>query len=442
MSDDKKKQGKVFTYTYTKKGELVPANTLLRPIKKQSKQKSEEHTWELEDGLVEPPYPINVLMLLFQNSIYASTVRQIAKDVAGQGWDIVPKEEGKENEAEFQRVKEHIDNISPEVSLRNLFENLIIDWGHIGYFGIEVGRNPKGEPSEIYRCPAHTLRIHKSKNKFCQKRETNKVWFKKYGYEKDIAQSSGKEGRFSYQKRGNELIYYKNFYPYSDFYGVPNIISAVPELLEYQSIKSYNSNFFDNYGVPEAIVKLEGDWEDGTEEKITRFIDEEIRGTENAHRTMVMHPAEGCKFEWIPLQKTEKKESSFLNQQKMDRDNILIAYSMPPERIGIRVVGPLGGNVTEEANKIYFEKVVCPLQNDLAEIINLLISEISDNYKFQFHQADIRNKKELTEQHTEQIEHGIKTPNEARKELGLKGYPEGDKFYIASNLIEVGEKEE
>ena len=441
MSDNnKKKQGKVFTYT--KKGGLVPADTLFHPIKKESKQRKEEHKWELGEGLVEPPYAINVLMLLFQNSIYASTVRQIAKDVAGQGWDIVPKEEEKKNEVEYQKLKEYIDNISPETSLRTLFENLIIDWGHIGYFGIEVGRNPKGEPTEIYRCPAHTLRIHKSKNKFCQKRGLNKVWFKKYGYKKDVAQSSGKEGRFNYKDRGNELIYYKNFYPYSDFYGVPNIISAVQELLEYQSIKSYNSNFFDNYGVPEAIVKLEGDWEDGTEEKITRFIDEEIRGTENAHRTMVMQTPEGCSFEWIPLQKNDKKESSFLNQQKMDRDNILIAYSMPPERIGIRIVGKLGGNVAEEANRIYFEKVVGPLQSDLAEIMNLLISEISNNYRFQFHQVDLREKNEHTERLKEQIEHGIKTPNEARKELGLKAYPEGDKFYIASNLIDIGEKEE
>ena len=50
---------------------------------------------------------------------------------------------------------------------------------------------------------------------------------------------------------------------------------------------------------------------------------------------------------------------------------------MPGERIGIRhQIGKLGGgNVAEEATKVYVESVVEPIQTDIENIINRLIIE-------------------------------------------------------------------
>ena len=175
------------------------------------------------------------------------------------------------------------------------------------------------------------------------------------------------------------------------------------------------------------------------------FLNKEIKGTDNAHRTLVVMQGGGesggedCKFNYQKLG-IEVKEASFKLYEQARRDNILIAYSVPPERIGVRVVGKLGGNVAEEATKIYVQGVIEPLQLDMEDIINqkLLQSEI---YEFKFADIDLRNFDKLVERLIKEVQLAIKTPNEARNELGLKPYPEGDQFYIGSSFIRAGEPE-
>ena len=232
------------------------------------------------------------------------------------------------------------------------------------------------------------------------------------------------------------MIFYRNFYPKSDYYGVPNALASVGDIVGMIGLRDYNLAFFENYGVPSAIIILEGEWETGSDKKVQDFLNKEIKGTENAHRTLVVTQPDKCTFTYKPLG-VQVKEASFKLYEQGRRENILIAYSMPPERVGIRVTGSLGGNVAEEATRIYVQSVVEPLQTDLEDIINekLLKSEV---YVFKFENIDLRNLTEIMERHNKQVEHGTMTPNEARKELGLKEYPEGDKFYIMSNLIEIG----
>jgi len=314
---------------------------------------------------------------------------------------------------------------------------LLIDWGAVGWFGLEVVRDNKGDIAEIYHVPAHTFRVHSNKKKYCQNRNQKKVWFKKFGEVKDISMKDGKKGTFNIKTRANELIYYRNFYPKSDYYGVPNIISAVGDVMGLIGARDYNLAFFENYGIPSAIIILEGDWYDDSDKAITKFIDKEIKGASNQHRTLVVTQPDGCKFTYTPLESKQVKDSSFRLYEIGRRDDILIAHSMPAERVGIRVVGNLGGNVAEEATKIYIQGVVEPLQLDMEDIINNLLYP-SEIYLFKFNDVDVRNINELVKRMNTQIEHGVLTPNEARNELGMKPYPEGDKYFIMSSLIEGG----
>jgi len=282
--------------------------------------------------------------------------------------------------------------------------------------------------------------VYESQEKYCQIRNNKKVWFKKFGLDKDISSKDGKEGTYDLETRASELIFYKNFYPKSDYYGVPNIIAAIGDVVGLISARDYNLSFFQNYGIPSAIIIISGEWEEESAENIKKFLDTEIKGTENAHRTLVIEPPEGGKFEHIPLA-TEVKEASFRLYRQDLKENVLMAYSMPPERIGIRIVGKLGGNVAEEATKIYVQSVIEPLQEDLEDIINekLLAYAI---YKFKYNDIDIRKLESLVKRLGYKIERGMLTPNEARNELGRRPYPEGDKYYMASNLIETGEIEQ
>lgn len=438
MPEKKIQKGRVFVHT--SKG-VFPYEMLRKAeIKNKSKQLEETEKWMTINDLIPCPYSPQAFLTLYEsNSIFWRCVNQLATDVAGLGWNLQVREGKKESDKEQKRLKEFLAKPNPEDSFRSILKQLLIDWGTIGWFGIEVARNNLKDVGEIFHVPAHTLRVHKSKKKYCQTRNNKKVWFKRFGETKDISAKEGKESKGKGKDKANELIFYKNYYPKSDYYGVPNIISAVGDVIGLIGLRDYNLAFFENYGIPAALIVLEGEWEAGSDKKVSDFLNKEIKGSDNAHRTLVVAQPENCKFKYEKLG-VEVKEGSFRLYEQARRDDILIAYSMPPERIGVRVVGKLGGNVAEEATKIYVQSVVEPLQLDLEDIINDRLLQ-SETYEFKFKNVDLRDYDLLVKRLTSEIGSGMKTPNEARNELGLKPYPNGDQFYIASTLIAAGETE-
>ena len=418
----------VYPYSILQKAENKTSSRQLKSVSK----------WMTANDLVPPPYPPDILLTLYEsNPIFWRCVNQMAIDVAGLGWSLQLQEGKKESQVELERLHKLLDKPNPDESLRAILKKLLIDWGAIGWFGLEVVRDNKGGISELHHLAAHTLHIHESKEKYAQIRNNKKVWFKKFGDEDDISEISGEEGEYTIKTRANELIYYLNYYPKSDYYGAPNIISAIGDVIGLIGLRDYNLAFFENYGVPSAIIVLEGDWDEGSDKKVEQFLSKEIKGNENAHRTLVVTQPDNCKFTYTPLG-VDVKEGSFKLYEQGRKEDILVAYSMPPERVGIRIVGKLGGNVAEEANKIYVHGVVEPLQTDLEEIINdkLLDSEI---YKFKFKDIDLRDYDAEIERMNKRIEHGTMTPNESIVALGGKPYPGGDTYYMLSSLIEVGE---
>jgi len=438
MAEEKKK-GQVFVQTT--KG-LYAYDLLVKAKKESSKQLKQEQKFLSQMGLVNPPFPPSTfLTLLESNPIFARCVRQIAIDVAGLGWSVQLKDGKKDNTAELERINAFLTHPNPESSFRAVLKELLIDFGSVGWFGLEVIRDKVDGVAEVYHVPAYTLKVHQDKNKYCQIRNTKKVWFKRFGYEKDITSKDGKETSGSADK-ANELIFHKNYYPRSDHYGAPDVLSAIGDVMGAISQRDYNLAFFRNFGMPSAIIILEGDWDEGAIDVVKSFVKNSTVGTENAHKTLVVTQPEGVTFTYKPLTSELPKDASFKGYEQERRSNIMIAYSMPPERIGVRLVGKLGGNVAEEATKIYIEGVVEPLQQDMEEIINekLLRSEI---YQFKFNDIDLRNYSAEIEQHASMIAHGIEMPNQARTELG-KGEPylEGDKFYIGTSLVIVGEPNE
>lgn len=440
MAKAKVKKGRA-VYVETSKG-VYPYEMLQKAETTNSKQLQAVSKWMTMNDLMPPPYPPMSLLNLYEsNSVFFRCVNQLAIDVAGLGWSLQLKEDKTDNKPELNRLNEFLKHKnSDDDKLRNIFKKLLIDWGSIGYFGLEIARNNKGDIGELFHVPSHTLKVHKDKKKYAQVRNNKKVWFKKFGEEGNISAKTGKEftGRGNRRDRANEMIFYKNYYPKSDYYGVSNIISAVGDIMGLIGLRDFNLAFFENYGIPAALIVLEGDWDDDAPDIVSDFINKEAKGASNAHRTLVIAQPDKCKFTYQKLG-VDVKESSFKLYEKTRQEDILIAYSMPPERIGIRIVGKLGGNVAEEATKIYVQGVVEPLQLDLEEIIDEILQ--SEIYDFKFKDIDTRDLIALSERLTKEVGSGMKTPNEARNELGEKPYDGGDKFYVGSNLVEAGEAE-
>jgi len=413
-----------------------------------SKQISEKN-YLADKGLIPLPFEVSSLLKLQGNcSYFDACVKQIAKDVIGQGWTIQAIDEKKENEAEKQKIEDFIAGSGGDrdETFADTLERSIIDWGVIGWWGWEISKGDNDEINGIWHVPAQTLRVHESHDKYCQLRDNKRAWFKRFGLEEDINIKDGEPMADSgSDDQANEMIYYRNYYTGSDYYGAPNILPSVGSVLGLIAVRDYNLSFFENYGVPAAIVYLTGKWSKDSAKQISDFLDVEIKRTENAHKTIVMHSPEGGSMEWIPLDmKQSKKDGSFEWYTKNSSMEVLIAYKMPPYRIGIPEKGSLGGSIAPESTKIYISSVVNPLEN----VVNHLVTKkiIQDGLdckgcKFVLNGVDLRDKDAEIKRQQMLFSMGAVTSNQIREQQGKEGYgPDGDQYHVASNYVPIGEE--
>lgn len=449
MSKDKKpveKKGKVHKI-YTDKG-IFPLSVLSKfeLDEKQSQQLEEsENEFVARNNLKPLPFSANALLDLKDNCPYFdASVKQIAQDVIGQGWRLTEIEEDKGDKTEKIKANEFLKRVNNDnESIENIIYKNMIDWGSIGWFTIEVSRDSSDEINGLWQMPSQTIRIHKDKKKLAQVRGDKKRWFKLFGEEEDI---SAKTGEPIKTRKGfaNEAIYRLNYWPQSTYYGAPNVLSAVGSVFSLIGARDYNLSFFQNYGIPAALVILEGDWEENSNKLIRDFLDTEIKGTENAHKTLVLELPHGGSVEWQPLS-VKEKEGSFLLYNKDMRNEVLVAYKMPPYRIGIVEVGSLGTSVARDTNIIYADSIIGPLKLLSAEMITSLILKQGlgiETWKFEWNPLETRDFNELAKRWALYFGMGAINPNWIRNQLGLEPREDelGDQYYIESRYIPVGEE--
>ena len=417
-------------------------------IQKTSKQLNKEKRWIGQQELIpHPPYSFDTLYELYEHcELFSSCVNQISEDTAGLGYKLILKKDIKENKEELEKIKALIDKPNPKQSLRQILIDILECRGIMGFAGLEIVRNMKKEIVEIYPVRGTNLFIHRDRNKYCQKVDEKRVWFKDFGYEKDVNVKNGVESTsIPFKQRANELIFFGTDYGQSTYYPISRILPAAVSVSCLLEIKAYNLSFFSNYSVPAYAVMLEGDWDENASEYIIQFLDTEVKGSKNQNKTLVLQIPDEGKVTFEPLS-VDVKEGSFSAYQGILEDDILLAYSMPPYRLGKTIVGSLGGTNIRESTTIYKQSVIEPLQELLENIINRLIIEQGldcHSYTFKFNDLDVRDLDAEATRYCMLIRHGVLTPNQAINLLSIgEEYDDGNKHYIMKNLIEVGVPEE
>ena len=467
MTDQKIKEedqswGQGSMHVLTDKG-LFPISVLKAAekakAKAHSKQLKEEEIWLSDKNLIPHPFEVSTLLELKDNcSYFDSCVKQIAKDVMGQGWRLELKEGKKEAPAEKKLILDFIENSGGdrEETFEETLERGIIDWGLIGWWGWEVSRDNKGLVNGLWHVPAQTFYVEKDKDKYCQKRGQKEAWFKRFGLEDDIYLYSGKpvgEERLKELKAdpdskkeedvtANELIYYKNYYPQSEYYGAPNILPSVGAVLGLIGIRDYNLAFFENYGIPAALIILKGRWSKDTAKQISDFIDVELRGSEQSHKTFCIHPDKDATFEYIKLG-IEVKEGSFKLYRKGLQEEILVVYKMPPYRIGVAEVGALGVNVAGESTKIYAQSVITPLEEVVERLVTKKLFKDglkADSYEFQLNELNLEDLDAIAARDAIYFGLGARTSNQILKHQGKEPYDEGNQYYVGPGFTPAGEE--
>jgi PBSX family phage portal protein len=407
-------------------------------------QQLKEDDWVAEHGLMPHPYDVDEFLAMQEScSYFDACIRQIASDVIGQGWQLVPVKDGVEDEKEKDEITEFLLDPTPDSDedISDIVEKVVIDWGLVGFWALEVSRDKGDLVNGLWHVPAHTIRVHRDKMKYCQTLNNKHVWFSKFGSKESLSAATGGSVKTSV-RWANEMIFGVRYYPKSEYYGIPAILPAAASVFGLLGIRNYNLAFFENYGVPQALVILKGRWNVESAKEITDFIDIEIRGSSNAHKTLVLRPPKDGDIEWTPLG-TKIDEAGFQVYIKTLQQDVLSAYKMPPYRIGIAVMGALGGSTAEEMTKIYGNSIVAPLKKTSGKTITKKIIRQGKGlklYRFEWNPLDTRDLDALTKRLQTLVSIGAMTPSMAAVEVGKPSYEAGNQYFVAANYVPIGEE--
>lgn len=457
------KPKKARAFVVTRSGGVFPYNILEKAeITKADQQLPDEEKWIGSDNLAKHPYPASSFYFMWESNVMVwACVDQIATDVAGLGWTVKPREDMAENQAEYDKIMAFIKRPNPDMSFRRINKAFIMDWGVTGNSALQVVRRMDNEVSEVRHMPTGDLWVHKGGKKFCQRKDVNKAWFARFAMGDDpeaeerkglpliLDPKTGEESPgLNIKQRANELIFYHTYYPKSRWYGVPNMLPTTGDILTGLGIRDYNLSFFTNCGIPACLVTLTGEWEDGTGEDDTDSITivkdymNSLTGADKAHSTLVVDTPEGCEIKVDKLA-VEIREGSFRILRTLIDQDILVAYKMPPYRLGLPIrQGSLAGNVAAELTTNYINGVVEPLQRDIEELWSDNIFAIGLNcpsYEVSFTNLDIRDEVIEHEEDMGRIRTGTMTPNQYREKRGETPYATGYSYYMDATLVEIGE---
>lgn len=353
------------------------------------------------NSLYEPLYdPEQLLELLELNTYHKQCCDEVARTAGGTGYTVGAVSDVIEiNKAEEKRVNEWLASIP---RLNNILYKRQYDRRSMGYGAIEIIREGRSRSDvvNLAHIPSHHLRRHRDGVRVKQQIGTRTVWFIIYGEnidEKgrpfDVDAGTGERVRYNSlapENRANELLWSMDYTPKSQYYGLATIVPAIPTIHGDMSRSSYNTAFFKNYGMPAFAIMVAGDFQDydvepdDPEYDVTQTLKYKISGQikevmKNPHSAVtVLVPSEGeegnVSIKLQPLS-IETKEASFRLYRRDNRDEILVAHKVPAYRIGINETGNLGGSNSNDANKLYKNSVIEPLQADDEADINLLLEK-------------------------------------------------------------------
>ena len=417
-------------------------------VKSNSKQIVEEDRFQSISDVLAPLYdPSELNKLLELNTWHERCVDAIASDISGQGWTLKPKSnvENPSNE-EKRLIEDFFYSLRP--SINDLIYKKRYDERANGNGAWEIIRT-NGRDSSLYdikHVPSHTIRRLKDGVRAVQVVGTKKVYFIIMGKNKkriagnDIYYDvNSKTGEISFKElpegiRANEIIISKIYTPRSKFYGNPKIIPGIRTIYGDIHRANYNASFFKNYGVPAFALIITGDFDPGPKPgdkdynpkktlkyKIRKQLKEVMK---HPHSTVtLMIPSEDGRIVEVRLEplSVDVKEASFRLFRKDNRDEIIAAHGVDPNRLGISESGRLNGSNSTELDNAYKTSLIRPGQRREEDDINYYILKLGlgvTDWDFQIIDNDPRNITRDVKLSKELVDSAMMTPNEGRGFVG------------------------
>jgi capsid portal protein len=327
-------------------------------------------------GLVEPPFPLAQLVYLAEtHPVHSAALEQKTVDICGGGWEWEAKDPDVTDDVQRDEVSTWFDQLSPdEVDMKEVIYSTWLDVETTGWGLMELVRDPGGILRKCYPVPAHTVRAHKNGFSLCQIRDSRKVWFRRWGAP-DLngkrVEVDSKTGSITTVKTpASDLFVVRKPARRSTWYGIPGYISSVGWITLALAARDDNLYFFANRREPRWAIVLTNLAEDpDLENDLRRAFTVDLR---QPHRNILVPITGPGKVDFQKLS-DNRQEGSFDRLSERADKAIMISHRVPAERLANSQVGPLGGNATFEASKVYKEGVVGPSQELLQNRLNRLL---------------------------------------------------------------------
>ena len=320
------------------------------------------------------------------------------------------------------QLRDWLENLNDDDSFTKTMEKVYTDLQATGNGFIEVGRTTAGEIGYVGHIPATTVRIRRLRDGFVQIIGQKVVYFRNFG-----AKNANPMGT---DPRPNEIIHLKEYSPLNTFYGIPDIIAAMPSLIGDQLASQYNIDYFENKAVPRYVVTLKGAKLSGdAEDKMFRFLQTGLKA--QSHRTLYIPlpgDTEGNKVEF-KMEPIENgiQEGSFKEYRKQNRDDILIAHQVPISKLGGSDSG-LAAALSQD--RTFKEQVARPAQHHLEKVVNKIIREKTDVLELKFNELTLTDEIAQSQILERLVKTQIMMPNEARQALDLPQRKDGDDPFV------------
>ena len=322
-------------------------------------------------------------------------------------------------------LKDWLENLNDDDSFTKTMEKFYTDVQATGNGFIEIGRTVTGEIGYVGHIPATTVRVRRLRDGYVQIIGNKVVYFRNFG--------ATNPNPMTADARPNEIIHYKEYSPLNTYYGIPDIVAALPSLIGDQLASQYNIDYFENKAVPRYIVTLKGAKlsSDG-EDKMFRFLQTGLKS--QSHRTLYI-PLPGdtdqnkVEFKMEPIE-NGIQDGSFKEYRKQNRDDIFIAHQMPISKIG----GSEGAGVAAalSQDRTFKEQVCRPAQSHLAKVVNKIIKEKTDILELKFNEFTLTDEIAQSQIIERYVKTQVMTPNEGREAIGLPNRPDGDEPFSMS----------
>lgn len=393
--------------------------------------------------IITPPYDVYQLAGYYDTS-FANHAAIDAKveNIVGLGYDFVISDKSllamelEDNKDKVGRARKRIErgkiqlrdwleSMNSDESFTETLEKVYTDVSATGNGYIEVGRTTTGEIGYIGHIPATTVRVRRLHDGFVQIIANKVVYFRNFG--------ATNKNPITDDPRPNEIIHIKEYSPLNTFYGVPDVIAAMPSLIGDAFASQYNVDYFQNKAVPRYVVTLKGaQLSSEAEDKLFRFLQTGLKSQN--HRTLYI-PLPGdndqnkVEFKMEPIE-NGVQEGSFHQYRQQVRDDILVAHQVPLTKLG-------GGDTTNIAaamsqDRTFKEQVARPAQRNLEKILNKIIREKTDVLEFKFNELTLTDEVAQSQILERYVKTQIMTPNEARDIVNLPRRSGGDEPFQMS----------